>query len=116
MQILKGVMRETEVDRVWALSSMPMERIYHMRSKFYNDDFFTPLPCLKDDALPFANVIKDKTPNTITVAFDPEGTGPDTHYKVLMLVAAGLRISMNRGDYKNQKHPIENQKDENRRI
>ncbi len=33
MQLLKGCMRETEVDRVWALSSMPMARIHHMRSK-----------------------------------------------------------------------------------
>ena len=34
----------------------------------------------------------------ITVAFDPEGTGPDTHYKVLQVVAAGLRIALQRGD------------------
>lgn len=33
MQLLKGCMRESEVDRVWALSSMPMNRIHHMRSK-----------------------------------------------------------------------------------
>lgn len=33
MQVLKGCMRESEVDRVWALSSMPMNRIHHMRSK-----------------------------------------------------------------------------------
>jgi len=25
-------------------------------------------------------------PDIITVAFDPEGTGPDTHYKVLQVV------------------------------
>lgn len=33
IQILKGCMRETEVDRVWALSRMPMNRIHHLRSK-----------------------------------------------------------------------------------
>ena len=33
MQLLKGCMRESEVDRVWALSRMPMNRIHHMRSK-----------------------------------------------------------------------------------
>ncbi len=33
MQLLKGCMRESEVDRVWALSSMPMNRVHHMRSK-----------------------------------------------------------------------------------
>lgn len=33
MQLLKGCMRESEVDRVWALSQIPMNRIHHMRSK-----------------------------------------------------------------------------------
>lgn len=101
MQLLKGCMRETEVDRVWALSKMPMNRIYHMRSKFYNDDFFTPLPSLEDDAMPMANLIKSRQPDVLTVAFDPEGTGPDTHYKVLQVVAAGLRVAIERNDLAN---------------
>ena len=46
IQLLKGCMRESEVDRVWALSNMPMNRVHHMRSKFYTDDFFTPMPSL----------------------------------------------------------------------
>lgn len=33
MQLLKGCMRESEVDRVWALSAMPMNRVHHLRSK-----------------------------------------------------------------------------------
>lgn len=102
MQVLKGCMRESEVDRVWALSSMPMNRIHHMRSKFYTDDFFTPMPSLEDDALPMANLIKARQPDIVTVAFDPEGTGPDTHYKVLTVVAAGLRIALNRRDLENR--------------
>ena len=106
MQLLKGCMRESEVDRVWALSSMPMNRIHHMRSKFYNDDFFTPLPNLEDDALPVANLIKDRQPDVITVAFDPEGTGPDTHYKVLQVVAAGLRVSIQRNDLTYNQRPL----------
>ncbi len=101
IQILKGCMRESEVDRVWALSKMPMNRISHMRSKFYNDDFFTPMPSLVDDALPFANLLRIRQPEIITVAFDPEGTGPDTHYKVLQVVAAGLRISLEKKELEN---------------
>ncbi|CAE7449066.1 unnamed protein product, partial [Symbiodinium microadriaticum] len=91
-------MRETEVDRVWALSRMPMNRIHHLRSKFYTDDFFTPMPSLEDDAIPMANLIRARVPDLLTVAFDPEGTGPDTHYKVLLVVAAGLRLVLQRGD------------------
>lgn len=98
IQLLKGCMRETEVDRVWAVSRMPMNRVHHLRSKFYTDDFFTPMPSLEDDAMPFANLLRARQPHIITVAFDPEGTGPDTHYKVLLVVAAGLRIAIERGD------------------
>ena len=97
IQLLKGCMRESEVDRVWTLSRMPMSRVHHLRSKFYTDDFFTPMPTLEDDALPVANLIRDRRPNMLSVAFDPEGTGPDTHYKVLLCVAAGLKESKTRG-------------------
>lgn len=102
MQLLKGCMRESEVDRVWALSSMPMNRVHHLRSKFYTDDFFTPMPSLEDDALPMANLIKARQPDVLTVAFDPEGTGPDTHYKVLQVVAAGIRVCITRSDLENE--------------
>ena len=99
-------MRESEEDRVWAISRMPMSRIHHMRSKFYTDDFFTPMPSLADDAMPVANLIKSRQPDVITVAFDPEGTGPDTHYKVLQVVAAGLRVAIARKDLIQCRNPI----------
>ena len=101
LQLLKGCMRETEVDRVWCLSKIPMNRIHHMRSKFYTDDFFCPMPSLEDDALPFANLLRARQPELLTVAFDPEGTGPDTHYKVLQVVAARLKLSLGRKDLLN---------------
>lgn len=56
------------------------------------------MPSLEDDALPVANLFRARQPDVITVAFDPEGTGPDTHYKVLQVVAAGLRIALQRHD------------------
>lgn len=73
--------------------------------RFYTDDFFTPMPSREDDAMPMANLIRDLQPDMLSVAFDPEGTGPDTHYKVLQVVAAGLRIALSRGDLIN-KNPI----------
>jgi uncharacterized membrane protein len=36
-------MRETEVDRVWALSRMPMSRIHHLRSKYALPPHPTPI-------------------------------------------------------------------------
>lgn len=59
------------------------------------------MPSLEDDALPMANLIKARQPDLLTVAFDPEGTGPDTHYKVLQVVAAGLRVALSRDDLDN---------------
>lgn len=53
--------------------------------RFYTDDFFTPMPSLEDDAIPMANLIRARVPDLLTVALDPEGTGPDTHYKVLLV-------------------------------
>jgi hypothetical protein len=32
-----------------------------------------------------ANLLKARQPHVLTVALDPEGTGPDTHYKVLLV-------------------------------
>jgi len=106
IQIFKGCMRESEEDRVWALSKMPNNRVHHLRSKFYTDDFFTPMPSLEDDAMPMANLIRSRQPNILTVAYDPEGTGPDTHYKVLMVVAASLRIALARGDLVKEPNPL----------
>ena len=106
MQLLKGSMRESEVDRVWALSRMPMDRVYHLRSKFYTDDFFAPMPTAEHDAKPMADILKECQPHVISVAFDPEGTGPDTHYKVLQIVAASLRMAIDNGDLSEDPNPI----------
>ena len=43
------------------------------------------MPSVTDDAQPMANLLKAKQPSVLTVALDPEGTGPDTHYKVLLV-------------------------------
>lgn len=38
------------------------------------------------------NLVEEVKPSIITVAFDPEGTGPDTHYKVLQVVATSVEL------------------------
>lgn len=93
VQVLKGAMRETEADRMWALRGVRPEQIAHLRSAFYTDDFFTPLPTIEDDAMPVVRLLEEVRPDIVTVAFDPEGTGPDTHYKVLQVVAQALRMA-----------------------
>jgi len=88
---LKGGRRESEVDRVWALSCMPMGRIHHMRSSFY----VTKRPLsLEADILPVVRLLRRLQPSVVSVAFDPEGTGPDTHYKVLKIVAEAVHVAI----------------------
>lgn len=92
IQLLKGAMRETEADRMWALRGVDPSQVKHLRSAFYTDDFFTPLPTIEEDAMPMVRMLEDFKPDIVTVAFDPEGTGPDTHYKVLQVVAQATRM------------------------
>lgn len=100
IQLLKGSMRENEVERVWCLNKTLMKNVYHFRSSFYTDDFFTPIPSIVDDSIPFSSYIYQAKPKYVSVAFDPEGTGPDTHYKVLQVVCEGLRILLKCNEYK----------------
>ncbi len=92
VQLLKGAMRETEADRMWALRGVHPDHISHLRSAFYTDDMFCPLPTIEDDALPMLRLLESFDPDIVTVAYDPEGTGPDTHYKVLQVVAQAMRM------------------------
>lgn len=93
IQLIKGAMRETESDRMLAMLEVPMKDVHHLRAHFYTGDYFNPMPTIEHDAKPVLKFYQEFKPDIITVAFDPEGTGPDTHYKVLQVVAEALRIS-----------------------
>ncbi|NLA23529.1 MAG: glucosamine-6-phosphate isomerase, partial [Bacteroidales bacterium] len=41
--------------------------------------------------IPILSQFKRINPDVISLAFDPEGSGPDTHYKVLQAIAEALR-------------------------
>jgi glucosamine-6-phosphate deaminase len=43
------------------------------------------------DVAPFVELLEKTKPSVVTVVIDPEGAGPDTHYKVLQVVSEGLR-------------------------
>ena len=85
---LKGMMREAEVECLWALHNIPLERITHMRAQFYqqkNKNHNANVQAL-------LKLIDTIDPHIITLAFDPPTTGSDTHYKVLQVVAEALRM------------------------
>ena len=91
IQQLKGMTREWEADVLWGYFGFTCESVIHSRLGFYKGDIFTEDPTSRD-VIPILNNLKNINPNVVTVALDPEGSGPDTHYKVLQAVAEALKI------------------------
>ena len=91
IQKLKGMIREFEEELVWAHYGVPVKDITHNRLGFYKGDIFTEQPEKKRDVVPLLKMMKEVNPTVLSLAFDPEGSGPDTHYKVLQAMAEALR-------------------------
>ncbi len=92
IQRLKGMTREWEADILWGYFGYGGESVIHSRLGFYKGDIFTEEPTVERDIMPILKTIKRIKPTIVSVAFDPEGSGPDTHYKVLQAVAEALKI------------------------
>lgn len=91
IQTLKGMIREFEEELVWACFGMTSNMVHHLRLGFYTGDIFTEKPNHQRDVQPILEQLRAIQPTVISLAFDPEGSGPDTHYKVLQAIAAAVR-------------------------
>lgn len=91
IQRLKGMCREWEAECLWGYYGWNCDNVHHLRLGFYTGDIFTPQPSWHCDVKPIVGHLKEIRPDVLTVAFDPEGSGPDTHYKVLQILAEALR-------------------------
>jgi len=91
VQKLKGMIREFEEELVWAHYGVPVKDITHNRLGFYKGDIFTEQPEKGRDVAPLLEMLRQVNPTVLSLAFDPEGSGPDTHYKVLQATAEALR-------------------------
>lgn len=92
VQKLKGMLREFEEEIVWAYFGFSRDSISHLRLGFYQGEIFTENPEIDRDVMPFVKLLRKIKPTILTVALDPEGSGPDTHYKVLQTITEALRI------------------------
>jgi len=92
IQQLKGRIREFEEELVWARFGIQVKDVHHMRLGFYTGDIFTEQPYRKRDVEPVLDQMREINPSVISLAFDPEGSGPDTHYKVLQVLAEAVRL------------------------
>jgi glucosamine-6-phosphate deaminase len=92
IQQLKGMTREWEADILWGYFGFSSDSVIHSRLGFYKGDIFTEEPTVDRDVLPILENIKRIKPDVVSVAFDPEGSGPDTHYKVMQAVSTALKM------------------------
>lgn len=92
VQKLKGMQREFESEIFWGYYGFSVEDVSHLRLGFYQGDIFTEVPEMDRDVLPIFELMKKVKPTIVTVAFDPEGSGPDTHYKVMQAVSEALQL------------------------
>ena len=92
IQTLKGMVREWESACLWGYFGWDSRSVADLRLGFYTGDIFTPEPQLRRDVAPVLELLRTAEPDVVTVAFDPEGSGPDTHYKVMQAIAGALRL------------------------
>ncbi len=92
VQRLKGMVREWEAECLWGYFGFNSPSILHARLGFYKGDVFTEEPKIERDVVPVLEILRSLKPDIIGVALDPEASGPDTHYKVLQVMAEALRM------------------------
>ncbi|HOX07562.1 MAG TPA: glucosamine-6-phosphate deaminase [Planctomycetota bacterium] len=91
MRQFKSLCREWEADCMWGYFGWNGSNVMHLRLGFYTGDIFTEEPTVGRDVPPIVRVLELAGPDVVTVALDPEASGPDTHYKVLQAVSEALR-------------------------
>ena len=92
IQRLKGMMREWEAECLWGYFGFNSSSILHARLGFYKGDMFTEEPEIGRDVVPVLEILRKVRPDIVGVALDPEASGPDTHYKVLQVMAEALKM------------------------
>lgn len=90
IQRLKGMIREFEEELVWAHYGIMVKNVHHLRLSFYQGTSSTGQPDFEGDVLPILEDFRKYKPTVVSLAMDPQGSGPDTHYKVLQAIARAV--------------------------
>ncbi len=93
IQRLKGMCREWEAECLWGYFGWKGDSVRHLRLGFYTGDIFTDEPTIDRDVPPILDLLSEVSPDVITLALDPEASGPDTHYKALQAVTEALKLN-----------------------
>jgi glucosamine-6-phosphate deaminase len=89
IQNMKATIREFEEELVWAHYGVRVRNVHHLRLGFYTDSAGGG-PDKERDVIPILQDFRKYRPTVISLAMDPEGSGPDTHYKVLQAIAGAV--------------------------
>jgi glucosamine-6-phosphate deaminase len=89
IHLFKGWLREFEAELVWAHFGIEKTFVHHLNLPFYSDDIFPQYPN-ESDVLPILDLMRKTKPTIITLALDPEGSGPDTHFKTLIALSEAI--------------------------
>ncbi len=90
IQKLKGMIREFEEELVWAHYGIMVKNVHHLRLGFYQGNTTSGQSNFEGDVLPILEDFRKYKPTVISLAMDPQGSGPDTHYKVLQAIAKAV--------------------------
>jgi glucosamine-6-phosphate deaminase len=90
IQKLKGMIREFEEELVWAHYGIMVKNVHHLRLGFYQGNTTAGQTNFEGDVLPILQDFRKYKPTVISLAMDPQGSGPDTHYKVLQAIAKAV--------------------------
>ena len=90
VQKLKGMIRELEEELVWAHYGIMVKNVHHLRLGFYQNNVMGSQPDMEKDVLPILEDFRKYKPTVVSLAMDPQGSGPDTHYKVLQAIARAV--------------------------
>lgn len=91
IQELKGMRREWESECLWGYFGIGNDSIEHLRLGFYQGNRFSEEPTVIRDVQPVVALLERVRPDIVTVALDPEASGPDTHYKVLQAITEAIK-------------------------
>lgn len=102
VQKLKGMIREFEEELVWSHYGIMVKNVHHLRLGFYQGgDAFSSQPDFERDVLPILEDFRKYKPTVVSLAMDPQGSGPDTHYKVLQAIAKAVEAWSREEDLSN---------------
>lgn len=90
LEEFKSWIREFEAESVWVYNGISTDNIKHLHLPFYSDDIFPRYPEYESDVKPIVNYFMQVKPDIVTLALDPEGSGPDTHFKTLLALQMAL--------------------------